>query len=203
MMRILFALITAVALSFAAHAQKSAEALEKDDAQTTLQERFKIMKDKSETFNDYKVIRIYVLDGVWKITMDSIRAQKEALAQAHSTISKLENELQSINVTLKKKDDDMANMEHASTHITVLGIDVLKSVFLSTVGIITLGLLVLLGLLFVRVKWVQSSMREKVDHAESLSREFEEYKRHALDKQMKLSRELQDERNKMHGLRST
>lgn len=203
MMRIVISLITAVVLSFAAHAQKSAEALEKDDTNTTLQERFKIMKDKSETFNDYKVIRIYVLDGVWKITMDSIRAQKEALAQAHSTISKLENELQSINATLKKKDDDMASMEHASTHITVLGIDVLKSVFLSTVGVIMLGLLVLLGLLFVRVKWVQSSMKEKVDHAESLSREFEEYKRHALDKQMKLSRELQDERNKMHGMRST
>ena len=171
MKRISFLLITALALSFAVHAQKSAEALDKDGK--TLQERFKIMKEKSETFTDYKVIRLYVLDGMWKITMDSIRAQKESLAQAHSTISKLENELQSINVSLKQKDADMAEREHASTHISVIGIDVLKSVFLSTVGIIMLALLVLLGLLFARVKWVQSGMREKVERAESLSREFE------------------------------
>jgi hypothetical protein len=135
--------------------------------------------------------------------MDSIRAQKAAISEAHATISKLEGELNSINVSLKKKDDDMAAMQHASTHISVLGIDVLKSVFISTVGIITLGLLVLLGLLLARVKWVQSSMREKIERAESLNVEFEEYKRHALDKQMKLSRELQDERNKLHGLRSS
>jgi hypothetical protein len=200
MMRIFFLLITILSVSIASNAQKSAEALEKDNK--SLQERFKIMKDKSESFTDYKVIRLYVLDGMWKITMDSLQAQKEAMRQANNTISKLEGELKSINVTLKNKDGEMARMEHSSTHITVLGIDVLKSVFLSTVGIVTLSLLVLLGLLVARVKWVQSGMREKVERAESLSKEFEEYKRHALDKQMKLSRELQDERNKMHGLRT-
>ncbi|HEX5170134.1 MAG TPA: hypothetical protein VFW11_13240 [Cyclobacteriaceae bacterium] len=201
MKRVLFLLFITFSCSFAIHAQKSAEALEKDGK--TLQERYRIMKEKSETFTDYKVIRMYVLDGMWKITMDSLGAQKKSLADAHSTITKLENDLKSINDTLKKKDNDMAEMEHSSTHISVLGIDVLKTAFLSMVGIITLGLLVLLGLLLARVKWVQSSMREKIERAESLSHEFEEYKRHALDKQMKLSRELQDERNKMHGLRST
>ena len=192
--------ISAVLISFASYAQKSAEALAKDTL--TLQERFGIMKSKSESFTDYKVMRTYVLDGVWKITMDSMQAQRNALGASNATISRLEGELNAINVSLKKKDEDMAAMTHQSTHITVLGIDVLKSVFLSTVGIITLGLLALLGLLLARVKWVQSSMREKIERADSLSNEFEEYKRHALDKQMKLSRELQDERNKFHGLRS-
>lgn len=193
-------IIIPILICSASYAQKSAEALAQDTL--TLQERFGIMKSKSESFTDYKVIRTYVLDGVWKITMDSMQAQRNALAASNATISRLEGELNAINVSLKKKDEDMAAMTHQSTHITVLGIDVLKSVFLSTVGIITLGLLALLGLLLARVKWVQSSMREKIERADSLSNEFEEYKRHALDKQMKLSRELQDERNKFHGLRS-
>lgn len=182
-------------------AQKSAEALEKNES--SLQERYIIMKDKSESYSDYKVIRTYVLDGVWKITMDSLRAQKAALNEAHSTISRLENELASANVTIQNKDSAVEGMMHDSTHISVFGIDILKSVFISTVGIIVLGLLVLLGLLVARVKWVQSSMRERVENADALSHEFEEYKRNALDKQMKLSRELQDERNKLHDLRSS
>ena len=199
-MKRIFFLISISIFSFTAYSQKSAEALDKDDK--TLNQRFSIVREKSESFTDYKVIRTYVLDGLWKITLDSIREQKNALAEAHAAISKHAGELNSINVSLKKKDDDMAAMQHSSTHITVLGIDVLKSVFLSTVGIVTLALLVLLGLLLARVKWVQSSMREKIERADSLTNEFEEYKRHALDKQMKLSRELQDERNKLHGLRS-
>jgi hypothetical protein len=182
-------------------AQKSAEALEKNES--TLQERYNIMKDKSETFSDYKVIRTYVLDGVWKITMDSLRAQRAALNEAHSAISRLENELTSANVTMKNKDAAVEGMKYDSTHISVFGIDILKSVFISAMGIIILGLLVLLGLLLARVKWVQSSMRERVENADALSHEFEEYKRNALDKQMKLSRELQDERNKLQDLRSS
>jgi len=183
------------------HAQKSAEALEKNEI--TLQERFNIMRDKSESYSEYKVIRTYVLDGMWKIAMDSMQARKTALKDAHGTIARLENEIASANATMKSKDAAVAEMEHDSSHITVLGIDILKAVFISTVGIIILGLLVLLGLLVARVKWVQSSMREKIENADALSHEFEEYKRNALDKQMKLSRELQDERNKLHDLRSS
>jgi hypothetical protein len=202
MRRTFFLLLFSALLLQTSYAQKSAEALENEE-EKTLQERFDIMKDKSETFSDYKVIRRSVLEGVWKITMDSLKAQKVLNQEANARISKLENELKAINETLKKKDSDMAALEHSSTHITVLGMDVLKSVFISTVSIIILGVIVLLGLLFARVKWVQSSMREKIERAESLSQEFEDYKRHALDKQMKLSRELQDERNKMHGMRSS
>jgi DNA repair exonuclease SbcCD ATPase subunit len=184
-----------------ARAQRSAEALEPNDA--TLQERFTIMRDKSESYSEYKVIRTYVLDGMWKITMDSMRAQKAALREAQATIKQLQGEVASVKAAMKSKDEAVAQMEHDSSHISVLGIDFLKSVFLSTVGIIILGLLVLLGLLVARVKWVQSSMREKIENAEALSHEFEEYKRNALEKQMKLSRELQDERNKLHDLRSS
>jgi len=184
-----------------AHAQKSSESLDPTDI--SLQERFNIMRNKSESYSEYKVIRTYVLDGVWKIAMDSLQAQKTAIKEAHSTIARLENEIASANVTMKNKDAAVAEMEHDSSHISVLGIDFLKPVFISTVGIIILGLIVLLGLLVARVKWVQSSMREKIENADALSHEFEEYKRNALDKQMKLSRELQDERNKLHDLRSS
>jgi hypothetical protein len=41
------------------------------------------------------------------------------------------------------------------------------------------------------------SMKERADAFTSLSNEFEEYKRKAMEKQTKLSRELQTERNRL------
>lgn len=201
MKRIVFLIFSLLTFFTETHAQRSAEALEPNEA--TLQERFLILRDKSESYSEYKVIRTYVLDGMWKITMDSLRAERAALREAQANIKKLQDEIAAVNATMKSKDEAVAQMEHDSSHISVLGIDFLKSVFLSTVGIIILGLMVLVGLLVARVKWVQSSMREKIENADALSHEFEEYKRNALEKQMKLSRELQDERNKLHDLRSS
>src|SRR5690606_41890845 len=108
----------------------------------------------------YKVVRTYVGDGMWKITMAFLRAQKAALREAQAQIKKLQDEVAAVHAVMKSKDEAVAQREHDSSHINVLGIDFLKSVFLSTVGIIILALLVLLGLLVARVKWVQSSMRE-------------------------------------------
>lgn len=201
MKRTVFLIFSLLTFFAETQAQRSAEALEPNEA--TLQERFLILRDKSESYSEYKVIRTYVLDGMWKITMDSLRAERAALREAQANIKKLQDEIAAVNATMKSKDEAVAQMEHDSSHISVLGIDFLKSVFLSTVGIIILGLMVLVGLLVARVKWVQSSMREKIENADALSHEFEEYKRNALEKQMKLSRELQDERNKLHDLRSS
>ncbi len=49
---------------------------------------------------------------------------------------------------------------------------------------------------------IYQSLREKMDAENMISKEFENYKRKALDKQMKLSRELQNERNKMAEMKS-
>lgn len=165
-----------------------------------LQERFNYMKEKSQTYNDYKVIKGTVLDGVWKITMDSVKAQRLAIREANTTIEKLNGNLAAANATIAEKDTTLAEMEHDGTHITVVGMDVHKYTFISVTGFVFLGLIVLAGLLFIRLKFISTSIREKTEAVDILSNEFDEYKRNALDKQMKLSRELQDERNKLQEL---
>ena len=185
-------LITTLLLSVSAFGQ--------EEIPENLQERFNYMKEKSQTYNDYKVIKGTVLDGVWKITMDSVKAQRVAIREANATIQKLNGDLATVNATIAEKDTALAEMEHDGTHINVIGIDIHKYTFISITGFVFLGLLVLAGLLFIRLKFISTSIREKTEAVDLLSNEFEEYKRNALDKQMKLSRELQDERNKLQEL---
>lgn len=182
-------------------AQPAAElALEKDSK--TLNQRFVLMKEKSETFNEYKVIKEYILDGMWKITRDSLSALDGKVMEANDEANRLQQELNTALAAVKHKEESMADVEFASTHISVLGIDFGKNFFIGLVGAMFLGLLLLLGLATGRLKMMYQSLKDKVDAENLVSSEFETYKRKALEKQMRLSRELQDERNKLAELKS-
>ena len=182
-------------------AQSQAEgALEKDAK--TLSQRYAVMKDKSETFNEYKVIKEYILDGMWKITKDSMNQVRADLAEARKEIETLNLNLKAVAVVVQQKEDSMAEVEFASTHISVLGIDFSKTFFIGLVGFVMLGMLLLVGMVTGRLKMIYQSLKEKMEMENLIGKEFENYKRKALEKQMKLSRELQNERNKMAEMRS-
>lgn len=180
-------------------AQQAADALEGD---YTLRERFGIIKSKSQTYKDYKVIKETVLDGFWRIVMDSVAASRKSINEAHQQIKALKAEVANTNGQMKAKEESVAEIVHDSTHINVLGLDFNKGVFLGAVGIILAALIFFLVSLFARMKLVSRSLHERKVAVTSVTNEFEEYKRKAMEKQMKLSRELQDERNKLQAFRS-
>lgn len=185
---------------FSAQAQPAAqEAL--DNSNLTLHDRYESMKTKSQTYGDYKVIKEYILDGVWKISIDSIRANKVLLRGANTTISTLQTEVSRLQAELQQKEASMEEIVTASTHISVMGIDVDKSLFKVIAGLTFVGLLVLLGLMTGKLKLMYLSIREKMELITITSSEFESYKKKALERQTRLSRELQTERNKLMELK--
>jgi Skp family chaperone for outer membrane proteins len=78
----------------------------------------------------------------------------------------------------------------------VLGIPFLKSIFILLVAAIIAGLAFLISLVFARMKIANSLVKEKTLIADSIAHEFEEFKKRSMEKHTKLSRELQNERNK-------
>lgn len=166
-----------------------------------LNERFLLLKSHSQDFKDYKVIKHNVLDGFWKIVRDSVGSKDQARRDAGKKIQSLNAELAQIQATLKKKEESMQEVVHASTHITVLGIDFSKGVFLTTITIIILVILGILAIAAARLKVMYRSQKDRADAFNELSNEYEDYKRKAMDKQTKLSRELQNERNRLSEMR--
>ncbi len=169
----------------------------------TVKDRYLLMKSKSQSFKDYKVIKETVLDGVWKITQDSLHAKQGSITQAKESLKKLNILLQQAETSIKAKEESLAEVVHAGTHITLLGMDVLKSVFITITFSIMAGLIFFAGILIGRLKMIHINLSEKAGSLDSTQREFEEYKRKAMEKQTKLSRELQDERNKSQSQRSS
>lgn len=159
------------------------------------------MKDKSQTYQNYKVIKESVLDGVWKIVTDSLRAKDVAVRNANQQIKQLHSEVAKAQEAVKQKEASVSEIAYDSSHINVLGIDFGKGFFLAFVGILLAGLVGFLAFIMARMRFQDKSMREKTLTINMITNEYEEYKRKAMEKQTKLSRELQDERNRLQELR--
>ena len=164
----------------------------------TLDDRFNLVKTKAQTFQDYKVIKEFVLEGFWKITKDSVRKAKADLQAARGRITQLENDVLIAKNNLQQKEASVAGITYDSTHIAVLGIPFSKSAFIILVTVVVIGLVAVLLALLGALRFSRSSLKERVLTVDLLTKEFDEYKKKALDKETKILRQLQDERNKYH-----
>jgi hypothetical protein len=191
---LLICMLAVVAVS----AQTAADALNPDHQ--TLRERYLVLKTKSQNYQEYKVIKENLLDSWWKIVTDSLQAKQAAILQSKANANKLQAELNQSMESLKAKEGSMQDVVYASTHIRVLGIDFDKGFFAGLVGLIILGLGLTIAVIMYTLKSNRRVLKEKADLATAISNEYEDYKRKAMDKQTKLSRELQNERNKLQEL---
>lgn len=187
--------ITLISLVSPLFAQPAIKAIE--DKDLNLKERYEVMKSGSQTYEDYKVIKEFILDGFWKITIDSISKQHAMIKDANSEIAVLKNEILKIQNDLKAHQASVDEITFESNHISVLGIPFGKGTFIFLSAAVIAGLALALFVMLGRMKILNSGMKEKTLIAHTLTQEFEEYKRKALEKQTKLSRELQNERNKI------
>jgi outer membrane murein-binding lipoprotein Lpp len=173
---------------------QSREALEGNH---TLKERYEIMKDKAESYNDYKVIKNVILDGFWKINMDSMAKVKSDLHTANATIAKLKGEIQGAADKVKAAETAMEQSSHERTHMNVFGMPVAKGVFVTTSLIIVAALVIALLTVLSTFNVLRRSNREKELTIHGIMSEFDAFRKKALEKEVKISRELQSERNKL------
>ena len=84
------------------------QATVQENPKMTLDERYQVMKSRGQTYEEYKVIKEFVLDGVWKITRDSIRANKMLLQASGDSIARFELEVKRLQLALQQKEIDQA-----------------------------------------------------------------------------------------------
>lgn len=169
----------------------------------TLNEQFNELKDNSETFKSYKVIKETELNSFWNTVMDSVSIKEESIAASSATIERQEKEVAELKATIQEKDQLLEEKEYAGTHIEVLGIDFSKEGY-KMFNLILISLLILtMAVLIYKFKDNNKIARKKSNDYNRLESEFEEYKRNALEKQMKLRRDLQTAQNRLEEIRST
>ena len=168
---------------------------------STLNEQFVFLKEESNTYKDKKIIRETELNRFWTNVRDSLSQVHQQLALTKNNINARKAEIDTLNAKLESQREMVEESEHASTHISVMGIDILKNSFLSffwiTASVLTL---LLLGALYQyrNSKMVTSKTQYNL---RAIQRELEDFRKKSLEKERKLRRELQTERNRVEELK--
>ncbi len=181
----------------------SAQANEpEEEVPNTLTEQFVYLKKKSNSWQEYKVIKKVMLDNFWTNIQDSLAMFHQQLDQTQAKIDAQQKEIRQKDETITAKDKAVQASEHASTHISVLGMDILKGGFLSFfwISVSVLGLLLAMAVYQYKRSHRQTAKTRR-DYS-SLQHELEEVRKTSLERERKLRRELQTERNAVEELKT-
>lgn len=200
MNRILTTIILLLLAGFTIQAQDQIT----EEAQTPedLKTQFNILKDKAETYGEYKVFKISGLNNFWSTVNDSINTMKSDLEAKQLTLDEQQVEITELQATAIENEQRFQQNEFAATHINFLGIDFTKSAFLIGASILIGGLTLILFFGYIQFMRNRQIALKSASEYKKLENELEDLRKKSLEKQIKLNRDLQTERNKIEELRN-
>jgi hypothetical protein len=179
------------------------ENTEPPQGKQTLQEQYVGLKSEQEVIDGYRMVKLFVMDQFWKTVQDSLQAQRASVRASVTLSASQAREIESLKASLAQVEKSKAELIVGVDNIVVMGKAYPKDGFITVVSFVFLGLVVLAVLLFVASRASLITTRELRKLNETMYNEFEVYKHQAVEKQIKLSRELQDYRNRMADLRTS
>ena len=163
----------------------------------SLNEKYTDLIQRSETYEQYKVIPKTSLDGFWVEVMDSIAFQNNSLADLRAKVRRQNQKIESL---AKSQQEVQAKLDESLTKndsIRFLGVSLSKLSYHLIVWSLIL-ILASLGILAYTMFFRSNKLtvRHKKD-LEELELEFEKHRNAAREKQVKLKRELQTALNQL------
>lgn len=163
----------------------------------SLKGQYESLLYRSKVYYGFKLINPYKLTLFYKNVADSIRAERTIRKKTEARLTEQNAVITKLNDQIKGKESSLASSNSKIDEITFLGIAFSKSSYNTLVWtiIIVLGL----ALAFVIIRSAKSIQEAKYRTGlyEEISQEYQTYKTKANEKEKKLARELQDERNKL------
>lgn len=167
----------------------------------TLQSQYKNLKTDQELIGNFRMIKVYTMDRFWNVVMDSVQFQKSKAKELTTSLASQQQQIANLNATVAKLQEEKQLLETKVDNMIVFGSAYSKSGVVMTGLFIILGLIVLSGVLFVMSRSAMNTSRELRKLNESMYQEFDSYKRNAVEKEVKILRELQNYRNKLAELK--
>lgn len=167
----------------------------------TLGQQYKSLKSDLEVIEGFRMIKMYTMDKFWTSVEDSLQGQRAKITDLATQIAKQKDDIAALNASLTKIENEKQSLASGVDNLIILGKPYSKAGFITLVSSVMVGLLVLVGILFSVSRVSMYTTRELRKLNESIYQEFDTYKRNSVEKEIKLSRELQNHRNKLAELK--
>ncbi|MDB4265034.1 tRNA (guanine-N1)-methyltransferase [bacterium] len=144
----------------------------------------------------YEVVKETNLFKIRKNVLDSIAAMNKKTGELKSTIAEHETTITSLNKKLEETTTNLSTVTEEKDSMSFIGIPVFKGTYNFILWTIIGGLFLLLGLFIYRFRNSNILTQEAKQNLSELEVEYEDHRRRALEREQKISRQLQDEINK-------
>jgi chromosome segregation ATPase len=178
----------------------SAKGQETAATSNSINNQFDYILEKSESYKDLKVVKNQWIQNLKSEVLGSISKIESELNRSRTALEQQSMQLKSLKAKLDKANSELQEYTNSGPSITFLGIQFNKSFFNGLLSFILLGSIVCVAFFAYQIK----NMRFQKNHSKSvldeLEQEYQEYKRKAIEREQKISRQLQDELNKKKSL---
>jgi|SRR5690606_213273 len=144
----------------------------------------------------YEVVKLTDLYEVKNNIFDSLSTYRKSIKDLSATIESNEAEIGSLNSKLQQTTDKLDNVTEEKDSISFFGALIGKGTYNFILWSIIFGLLLLLLFFIYRFRNSNSLTQQAKSALEELEEEYETHRRKALEREQKISRQLQDELNK-------
>lgn len=166
----------------------------------SLQRQYEDLLKHSWMQQGYKVVNPTRLSALWQNVTDTLKNTKKELATAKQKLNEQAKQISELKKITGSEGTTIADSSASANQIQVLGM----SVDTSTYNWIVWGAIVVLGVGLAAVLFSTARNSNEARHNkklyEEISSEYQAYKTKAKEKEQKLSRELQTERNTLEEL---
>jgi septal ring factor EnvC (AmiA/AmiB activator) len=189
-MKYLF-LYLAIAASFLAQAQNAEQTLNTIDGQ------FKELIETSNNFKEYKVIKEAQINTLWKNTNEHIEKLNTDINSLENSITSKDSRIVTLENKLAAVNKNLSDVNAEKNSMNFLGVQTDKGVYNTLVWSIVGSLAFLFIFMSLRFKSSNTTTKAANKQLQTTEEELEELRRKSIEKEQKLGRQLQDERNKL------
>ncbi len=144
----------------------------------------------------YEVVRTISLDQLRQNVLDTLSGFNTRAAELKATIAGHESTITSLEKKLEDTTNSLAVVTEEKDNMSFLGIAVSKGTYNAILWTVIAGLLILLLFFIYRFRNSNILTQEAKTNLSELETEYEDHRRRALEREQKISRQLQDEINK-------
>ena len=168
----------------------------------SLKGQYESLLYRSKSYYGAKLIVPGRLTAFYQNVADSIRKERAGSKNAFIKIREQAKTIDTLNSQIKGNESSLANSNAKLDQISFLGIPFSKSAYNTIVWSIIIVLALALAFVVIRSAKNISEAKYRTELYDEVSKEYQTFKVKANEKEKKLARELQDERNKLDELKN-
>nr|WP_299068906.1 tRNA (guanine-N1)-methyltransferase [uncultured Allomuricauda sp.] len=170
------------------------------DTDTSIAGQFEVLERKSTNYNAqgkrYEVIRLIELNKIKKNIFDTISSANQSIKDLTATITSNKAEINSLNSKLQETTNNLKTITAEKDSISFFGALISKGTYNFILWSIIFGLLLFLLLFIYKFRNSNFLTHQAKTALADVEKEYEDHRRRALEREQKISRQLQDELNK-------